>query len=424
MGGYKLLRAAGIKPSILHLNEGHSAFAVIAQAQEIMRSSGLGYNEAIEQSRKNILFTNHTLKQAGNDVFPYMLVEKYLATYAKQMGVDFRHIFALGVDPIYAEGKFGMTILGLNNSAKVNAVSEIHAVAAQKVWPDHKMTAVTNGVHLSTWVCQPLHDLLDEYVGERWNEQGAHLDWEKVMTIPDKRLWDAHRSAKRLLIKHIKHNCAVEIPEDSLIFAWFRRLTAYKQPEVLTLDLDRLERVLANSKRPIAFTFGGKAHPQDTEGKELLKQLYQVSQQQRFKGKLILIPDYNWRMARYMVSGADVWVNSPIRFQEACGTSGMKAAINGLMQFSTVDGCIDEIKDKDVIWEINDTLDPNQYYQQLEEKILPLFNQRDHDDLPLEWIKRMKRTMAVVLSHYGSDRMLRDYIEQLYRPILKQLDRN
>jgi len=240
MGGYKIIQALGIKPSILHLNEGHSAFAVLAQAQDIMRSQGISFNEAIVKSRKNILFTNHTLKQAGNDVFPYSLVEKYLGIYAQDMMVDFRNIFSLGVDSIYAEGRFGMTILGLNNAAKINAVSQIHAEAAKKVWPDHLMEPVTNGIHLPTWVSAELHDLFDEYVGERWSEQLNIMDWDKIDNIPPARLWEAHLVSKRALIKELETNVHVNIPETALVLGWFRRFTAYKQHEVLTLDLERL----------------------------------------------------------------------------------------------------------------------------------------------------------------------------------------
>jgi starch phosphorylase len=422
VGGYRLLKAAGIKPSILHLNEGHSAFAVIAQAQDIMQTEGLDFEEAIARSRENVLFTNHTLKQAGNDVFPYDLVNRYLEIYARNMGVDFRHIFSLGVDPVYAEGKFGMTILGLNNANKVNAVSDIHAVAAKKVWPDHEMTPVTNGVHMPTWVSEPIHRVLDECVSEHWQEQQAVVDWSKVNDIPDEKLWDAHMKAKKLLLENIEYNCNVNIPEDALIFGWFRRFTLYKQPEILTLDLERLERIVTNQERPVAFIFGGKAHPRDDGGKNMLKKLYQISQQDRFKDKLVLIPDYNWRMARYMVSGSDVWVNSPIRYQEACGTSGMKAAANGLIQFSTIDGWIDEIKDTGLVWEIAHNLDADQYYNQIEENIIPTFWDRDENGIPRKWLQRAKKTMEIALSQYGTDRMLRDYIEILYRPILKQLN--
>jgi starch phosphorylase len=420
MGGYKILRAIGIKPSILHLNEGHSAFALLAQAAEIMHTKGTDFQSAVAESRKNILFTNHTLKQAGNDVFPYALVEKYLGVYAKQMNVDFRQIFSLGVDPLYAEGKFGMTILGLNNSARVNAVSKIHAQAAIKIWPDHPMVPVTNGVHLSTWISEPLNNLLDEYVGERWAEQGSQINWDKVMQIPNDKVWWAHLEAKRNLIKQIKENCNIEIPDNALILGWFRRVTAYKQPEILTLDLGKLQELVSSSDRPVRFVFGGKAHPQDVEGKEILKQLYKIAERPEFKDKLILIPDYNWRMARYLYAGCDVWINSPIRYQEACGTSGMKAGANGALQFSTIDGWIDEIKDTGLVWEIEDNLNPEQYYSQLQQQIIPLFWERT-DDIPHKWVERMKGTIQVILRDYGTTRMLRDYIEKLYRPILREV---
>lgn len=423
IGGYKILRALHIQPSILHLNEGHSAFALIAQAQEIMHTKGMNFKDAIVQSRKNIIFTNHTLKQAGNDVFPYGLVEKYFATYAADMGVDFREIFSLGVDPIYAEGRFGMTILGLNNAAKVAAVSQIHAQAALKVWPDHPMEPITNGVHLSTWVSEPIHELFDEYVSEDWNGQGvSQVDWNRVMHIPNDKVWNNHLKAKRALIEQIKQNTGNEVSPDGLILSWFRRITAYKQPEVLMLDLDRLEKMLNDNHangRPIYFVFGGKAHPNDNHGKEILKKLYQATQQDRFKGKMIIIPDYNWRMARYMVSGSDVWVNTPVRYQEACGTSGMKAAANGLIQFSTIDGWIDEVKDTGMVWEISDSLNANQYFSQIENVIIPTFWNRDANNIPQEWVEKMKLTMKIAIQQYGSNRMIREYVERLYLPLLK-----
>ncbi len=419
-GGYKILQALGIHPSILHLNEGHSAFAVIAQAQDIMSSEGLSCNEALEKSKQNILFTNHTLKQAGNDIFPYQLVEKYLGVYAADMGVDFREIFSLGVDSIYAQGKFGMTILGMKNSNRTNAVSIIHAEAAKKVWPDHEMIPVTNGVHLSTWVSASIHELLDEYIGERWNEQSSNVNFGNMTKVPDDRLWQAHMSAKKLLLKHISFNCKVNIPEDALILSWFRRFTSYKRPEVLIMDLERLAGIVNNSERPVRFIFGGKAHPKDTAGKSLLRDMYNlVHNDDRFRDKIILVPDYNWRMARYMISGSDVWVNSPIRYQEACGTSGMKAGANGVLQFSTIDGWIDEVKDRGIVWEIADNLNAGQYFDQLEQQIIPLFWDRNDKGLPYNWIQRMKETMKIVLANYGTDRMLREYIEKLFRPILK-----
>lgn len=419
IGGYRFVRATGITPSILHLNEGHSAFTVLAATQEFMSSKGINFQEALQLARNKTVFTNHTLKQAGNDIFPYQLVEKYLGPYASEFGVEFREIFSLGVDPVYAEGKFGMTIFGFNNSAEVNAVSKIHAEAAKKVWTDHPMKPVTNGVHMSTWVNEWIHELLDTYVGERWNEQGADIDWGKLRNIPDDYLWNAHQAAKKDLIVQMRENCKVEMPEDSLIFGWFRRVTKYKQPEIVTLDLDRLDRVLNHEEVNARFIFGGKAHPRDPEGKQLIQEAYQISQDPRFKDKLIFIPDYNWRMARYMVSGADVWVNSPVRFQEACGTSGMKAGANGLLQFSTIDGWIDEIADTGEVIKIEHHLDAQQFYSQIESEIIPLFTKRDDRGLPVDWLKRMKEMMIICLSFYGTDRMLRDYIETIYRPVLK-----
>jgi len=419
MGGYKILRALGIKPGILHLNEGHSAFTLLAQARELMHTGGIDFKQAVEKSRKNILFTNHTLKQAGNDVFTYQLMEKYLGSFAREVGVDFREIFALGVDPLYGEGRFGMTILGLKNATKVNAVSKIHAVAAQKVWPEHPMIPITNGVHMPTWVAEPINNLLSQYVGEGWADPLGRVNWDGIKNIPDAELWKSHLEGKQVLIKQIAANCGINLPENAMILGWFRRVTAYKQPEILTLDLDRLERIVGNSERPVVFIFGGKAHPQDYAGKEILKSLQQITQQERFKNKLVLIPDYNWRMARYLYAGSDVWINSPIRFQEACGTSGMKAAANGALQFSTIDGWIDEVKDSGIIWEIEDNLNPTQYYDRLEGEILKLYWERENG-IPIEWVKRMKETMRVVLPSYTSTRMISDYIEQAYRPILKE----
>ncbi|MFW5702732.1 MAG: alpha-glucan family phosphorylase [Candidatus Dojkabacteria bacterium] len=418
IGGYKLLKTAGIRPSILHLNEGHSAFTVLAQAQDIMSAKGVDFAAAIEESRKNILFTNHTLKQAGNDVFDYELVENYLGPYAKEMNVDFNQIFSLGVDSQYADGKFGMTIMGLNNAEKINAVSILHAKAAKSIWPDHPLIPVTNGVHMPTWVSEPIHHLLDHYVSERWSEQGARVDWDLIDKIPNEQLWEARKQAKRKLLENIKFNCRVDVPEDSLIFGWFRRLTAYKQPEILILDPERLAHILNSTDRPVRFIFGGKAHPRDEIGKKHLQEIYQMSMDPKFKGKLIIVPDYNWRMARYMVSGSDVWINSPIRYQEACGTSGMKAAANGLIQFSTIDGWVDEIKDENIVWDINHELESMQYYDTIEKEIVPLFHERDEKDVPHQWLERAKKTMKIALSHYGTDRMLREYIEKLYKPLL------
>ncbi len=419
IAGYKLLRKIGINPSILHLNEGHSAFALFAYIEDLLSTGSMTFREALEKARKKILFTNHTLKQAGNDVFPYPLVERYLGKFAEGLGVSFQEIFQLGIDPIYAEGRFGMTILGLNNAVKINAVSKIHALAAKKIWPDHELIPVTNGVHLSTWVSEEIENLLDEYISERWAEIGATVDWPKTMSIPDKLLWDAHNSAKKMLVHEIRVNSGIEMPDDALIFSWFRRLTSYKRPEIITQAPDLFAEILENSPVETRFLFGGKAHPKDTLGKELLQKIWQMSHDTRFKHKLILITDYNWRIARRMVSGSDVWINSPVRFQEACGTSGMKAAANGVLQLSTLDGWVDEVKDKGIIWEINDELTPEQYFGVVRDQIIPMYLNRNEQGIPTEWLERMKKTMRIALSHFGTNRMLKEYIESLYRPMLK-----
>jgi|GEM_PF-84324 len=423
-GGYAILRALDIDPSILHMNEGHSSFVLLARALEYVQTHGKDFDTAIMLARKSLLFTNHTLKAAGNDVFSFELARKYLEPYANQLKTEFRNVFSLGIEEYYAEGSFGMTILGLKNAAKTNAVSKLHAKAAQKIWPNHSMEPVTNGVHLSTWVSRPIHKLLNSYVTEKWNDSDGPVDWKRIENIPDAMLWQAHQSSKADLISELKINCGIEIPQDTLLFGWFRRLTAYKQPEILTLDIDRLAKVVDSQDKPMRFIFGGKAHPNDTMGKELLQKLYKLAQDTKFKNKFVVVPDYNWRMARYMVSGTDVWINSPIRMQEACGTSGMKAGANGVLQLSTLDGWIDEIKDSGVVWEISDSLNAAQYYDQLENVIAPLYYSRNAENIPVEWISWMKQTMKVVLANYGSNRMLLDYLLKLYKPMLEGIVNN
>jgi starch phosphorylase len=380
-----------------------------------MQQESVNFTTAIEKARNKILFTNHTLKQAGNDLFDYTLVQEYLQPYAEEFQVNFRDVFSLGVDPIYANGKFGMSILAMNNASRINAVSEIHAEAAKKIWSDQTMTPVTNGVHLTTWVSEPFHDLFDRNISERWNEQGAKIDWNKLDDIPTEKIWSAHQDAKRTLLKHIQTNCGVNMPEESMLIGWFRRITRYKQPEVMTLDMERLERLIHRDDVDVRFVFGGKAHPKDEAAKKLLQDVWKMTKDPKFKDHIVIVPDYNWRMARYMISGTDIWMNTPIRYQEACGTSGMKAAANGVIQFSTIDGWIDEIKDTGTVFEIEDNLNPDQYYHQLEENIIPEFKDRK------KWVKRMKKTMKIALTNYGTDRMIRDYLEKLYKPMLKEL---
>ena len=417
-GGMRLMHSLNINPSILHMNEGHSGFIIFEYTLSLMHDEKLDFETALKKAQDKLVFTNHTLKQAGNDIFDFLLFEKYLSSTAKELGVDIAKLFELGDDKTYSSGGFSMTIFGMRNAKVSNAVSKIHSVAAKKIWPQYNLVPVTNGVHMPTWVSTEIHELYDEFLGENWHLGCPFVNYENIKKIPKARLWNAHKIRKQKLIHSLNTELGLNLRDDVLTIAWSRRLAAYKRPDLLITDIERLKRIINNSSRPIQILIAGKSHPKDNIGKEILKRMNQCFASPEFHNKIEIIPGYNWQLARRMVSGADIWLNTPYRYEEASGTSGMKAAANGLIQFTTRDGWTDEVNWYKIGWEIPEDDSAQKMYEILENEILPLYYNINEGEYNSDWIDMMLNSMQMALKDFSTDRMVREYLEKIYSQIL------
>lgn len=418
IGGPRMLRAMGVSPSIYHMNEGHSGFLVLEIARRYIEEKGMNFQDAIKLVGDHLVFTNHTLKQAGNDIFPYHLIQKYFNTYLDNLNTSLDSVFELGKDQLYAQGKFSMTVLGLRNAKISNAVSQLHGKAAKKLWPDHSLVAVTNGVHMPTWVSPEIHDLLDKYVGENWHFPEYEVDFSKINDIPDEELWQAHMERKRRLISSINDELSINLRPEALTIAWARRLASYKRPDLITYDVETLAEIVNNADRPVQFLYAGKAHPRDTVGKEMLQRMCNLFQEPRFKNKVVIVPGYNWQLARRLVSGADIWLNTPFRYEEASGTSGMKAAANGVLQFTTLDGWTDEVDWNGKGWIIDEHESADSLYSTLRDQIVPEYFNFADQGYNSAWVQKMKASMIVSLERYSMKRMMKEYLEHIYLPMM------
>lgn len=421
IGGVRVLEKMFVEPTMYHMNEGHSGFLALEVARQYISNEGLGFHDALKKATDKLAFTNHTLKAAGNDIFPYLLLEKYLSPYTDDLQTDFNTIFELGKDYKQGQEGFSMTILGLRNAKISNAVSIIHGKAAKNIWPDYDLVPVTNGVHVPTWVSPEIYKVIEKYLGSDWHERVSDIDFSQIQHIDSGELWHAHLARKNKLVNALNKSLDINLSANALTIAWSRRLTAYKRPDLIISDLERLKGIVNNSDQPVQILIAGKAHPRDTIGKELLQHMnYQLSEVCRddLYSKVVIIPSYNWQLARYMVSGADVWLNTPFRYEEASGTSGMKACINGVLQFTTLDGWTDEVDWSDKGWVIAEEDSAGSLHDSLEHQITPMFFDTNLEGYNEEWIKRMKNSMQLVLENYSMTRMMKQYIEEIYRPIV------
>ncbi|MCA9385250.1 alpha-glucan family phosphorylase [Candidatus Dojkabacteria bacterium] len=409
IGGYRFIQNIGIHPSVIHLNEGHASFVVLEKMNET--DTTLPIEDRFDKAKSNILFTNHTLNAAGNDKFEFSLIEKYMKPYADALGIDIEALFGFGNDQLYSKSAFSMTILGLKGSRIANAVSLLHGEATKRLWPDYPMEAITNGVHMPTWVAGPYQQEFEKYVDMEWKNPTASVDWEKINDIPDETIWQIHNDMKKLMIERINSTLGSSLDQHALTIIWTRRFAAYKRPDMFLQDIERLSEIVNHAERPVQFLIGGKAHPRDTLGKQLLQKVISITQDSRFKNKIVFLKGYNWNLARYVMPGADVWLNNPIRFEEASGTSGMKAGANGVLQFTTLDGWTDEVNWEGKGWVLPQEHISSQIYEILSNQIAPLYYA--NEAYPREWVSMMKETMKACLSHYNMGRMLEEYI-QLY----------
>jgi starch phosphorylase len=453
IGGVRMLRALGVEPMVYHMNEGHSAFAAFERIRELREEKGLSFNEALEFVRVTNVFTTHTPVAAGIDVFNPELMRAYLDGFARSMGISFDVLLGFGrQDPRNRGEPFCMTVLALRLSSWNNAVSRLHARVSrqmwQQVWPktpevDIPIEPITNGVHIPSFISRGMAENYDRYLGPRWIEDPDNVKiWERVEQIPDTELWRTHERARGRLVSFVRKRLRLQLEKrgvsnrdlavadevlnsEILTIGFARRFAPYKRALLILKDIDRLERILTDKDRPVQIVFAGKAHPRDQMGKEMIKQLVQIAAREKLRRHIVFLEDYDLRTARRMVQGTDVWLNTPRRPLEACGTSGMKAVANGALHFSILDGWWDEGYNRELGWAIGsgeeyqdhgfqDELESKALYDILEKDVVPLFYERGSDGLPRRWIRMMKASLHKLCPVFNTHRMVSDYWEQFY----------
>ncbi len=456
MAGVNLLRTLGLKPTVYHMNEGHSAFLTLEIIKNTIKEKQVSFDVAKDIASSKTVFTTHTPVPAGNDIFPLDLVEKYFKDFWPRLGISKEEFLKLGMKPTQdLEPGFNMGILALKIAGKKNGVSKLHGAVSRElfgeVWPEiaaneSPITYVTNGIHTCSWLSPRLKELYNKYLIPYWQDN-IHLDktWEKVKDIPDQELWEAHMQRKEKLLNLVKdstvnrlrrsgysyeeiNDIVSKINPNALTIGFARRFATYKRATLIFRDLERITQILNNQERPVQIIFAGKAHPADKEGQDLIKYIHEVSMMPQFKGKIFLLENYNIAMSRYLVSGVDVWLNNPRRPMEASGTSGQKASVNGVINFSVLDGWWAEGYNQYNGWtigtnaefdsyEAQDNADSESLYRTLESKIVPMYYNKDKDGISSKWIETMKNSIISTGGKYSTARMLVDYTNNLYIPL-------
>jgi starch phosphorylase len=455
VGGFRALKAMGITPGVLHLNEGHSGFAVLEAIRCRMEEEGLDFNRAVPRVSREVVFTTHTPVPAGHDRFDAGLIEEHLGPLRDSMGLSHEWLMSLGRENANNSSEsFCMTVLGLKLSRRANAVSALHGEVSRAMWtslyPGRPEEAVpirhiTNGVHVPTWLAPQMFRLYDRHLGTGWVEHSGEPDiWEGIENVDDAELWETHLSLKTRLIEFARLR-AVEQAElrgesaktlqslgkvlspDALTIGFARRFATYKRANLILADMEILASMVNDPKRPVQFVFAGKAHPNDNPGKQVLQQVAELMRNKRFANKFIFIEDYDINVGRLLVQGVDVWLNNPRRPLEASGTSGQKVVLNGGLNLSVLDGWWAEAYDglngfaigtgrTHTNMDVHDQRDGENLYRVLREGVIPLFYQRDRDGLPRGWIKRMKRTIRTLGWRFNANRMVMDYTMKCYIP--------
>ncbi|MEZ4590271.1 MAG: alpha-glucan family phosphorylase [Chloroflexota bacterium] len=451
IGGVRALRALGINPSIWHMNEGHSAFLILEGIRELV-AQGKTFEEASSIVSKRSVFTTHTPVPAGHDAFGFQLVEQYFNGYWDELGINREHFLSLGGHEEEWGMAFNMTVLALRLSGQSNGVSKLHGEVSremwQEVWPDKPVnqvpiSSITNGVHVSTWVAGEIHNVFDKYLGPSWLEQQDNdAIWQRLAEAPDEELWQVHLDLKRKLMSYLRERVrrrwvngsndptqvltsGTLLDPEALTIGFARRFATYKRATLIFRDLERLQRILLDTHRPVQIVFAGKAHPADEPGKSLIQHIYNLAKHNQLGGRIAFIEDYDMHMARYLTQGVDVWLNNPRRPREASGTSGMKAAINGIPNLSILDGWWVEGYNGANGWaigderefdnqEAQDSFDANFIYQLLEDEIVPLYYDRDRDGTPRGWVEIMRESIRSSTPMFGTRRMIKEYTNELY----------
>jgi starch phosphorylase len=454
IGGLRALRALGIRPTVMHLNEGHCAFAILERTRERIEEDGYDFHRAWVATVRQTCFTTHTPVPAGHDRFSAELMERHLGWLREKLRLDHKGFMGLGREHIDNESEpFTMTVLCLRGSAKHNAVSNLHGKVSrdmwQVLWPGRPVDEIpighiTNGVHWGSWMAPVMQRLFEKELGRDWERRLA-LDpalIERISEIRDGELWEIHILLKNNLIQAVRENLAraarnrgedsakwaTVLDPNKLTVGFSRRFATYKRATLLLEDLERVRRLVHDPARPVQFIYAGKAHPADEPGKSLIKTLFDLSRTPEFFGKLVFVEDYDIGIARFLVQGVDVWLNNPERPLEACGTSGMKVAMNGNLNLSILDGWWDEAYDGMNGFAIGNTMvhgdnrvqrrrDAQSLYDALEGEVLPLFYERGESGIPRQWVRRMKHALASLVWRYSASRMVKDYMERAYLPV-------
>ena len=458
IGGVHILRALGIEPRVWHINEGHSSFMVLERAREYV-AQGLRLEEAIERVRASTIFTSHTPVPAGHDAFDFGLIDKYFYQFWPQLNMSREEFLSLGSYTAGYGEAFNMTKLALMMVGRANGVSKLHGEVSRKMWqnlwPDKSpedvpIGSVTNGVHLPSWTGEAMHRLYRQYLSPDWMEQQDDPAlWARIEEVPDALLWEAHMYLKRKMFSAIRERArddrisramppeqllasGIFLDPEALVIGFARRFATYKRANLIFRDIQRLMQLIHDRYRPVQFIFTGKAHPADDPGKLLLQEIYNFARNPEFGGRIAFVEDYDMHVARYLVQGVDVWLNTPRKPMEASGTSGMKAAFNGVLNLSILDGwwaeayngCNGWVIETDVEYEDQnqqDDADANALYTILEEQVVPLFYQRDRDDVPRGWVAMMKEAIRIVGPQFSARRMVKEYTEKYYVPALKDI---
>ena len=458
IGGVRALRALGISPAAWHINEGHAAFLNLERCRELV-ASGLSFNEAREAVAANSLFTTHTPVPAGNDTFNFDLIDKYFSSYWGELGLTRDQFLNVAREDHGWGSTYGMTVLALRLTGHHNGVSKLHGDVSRKMWQflwpgiegdEVPISYITNGVHTFSWIAQEMNELFGRYLDPDW---GRYVDvqdfWDRhIDSIPDDELWKTHVLRKEVLIEYARHRLKSQhlrlgegmaqiteiehmINPNALIIGFARRFATYKRAALIFRDMERLKRILNNPERPVQIIFAGKAHPADEPGKALIQQIYQASRTDDFRGKIIFLEDYDIDMARYLVSGTDLWLNNPIRPYEASGTSGQKAALNGQPNCSILDGWWAEGYNGKNGWaigeereyhdqEVQAEADSISLYHLFEEEIVPTYFERDHAGTPHRWTAYMKEAIRTCTPQFSMRRMIKEYTTRFYVPEIQQ----
>ncbi len=457
IGGVRALRAMGYEPGVWHMNEPHAAFLTLERARELVKT-GLTFKKAIARTRKGNVFTTHTPVPAGNDEFPLWLIDKNLSNFWPELNLGREQFVDLARHKEPWGETFSMAILALRHSDGRNAVSELHGRVSRKIWhflwpniedeDEVPISSITNGVHTPTWMARRLEVLFDKTLGEGWLDRLDDPEmWAKVDSIPDGELWAVRRHLKRKLALYMLQRVRTRWMEGdlhpiqaiasgamldpyALTIGFARRFATYKRANLVFNDLNRLLELINRPNRPVQIIFSGKAHPADEPGKMLIQEVYRVIKKAENGGRLVFLEDYDMNLARYLVQGVDVWMNTPHRPNEASGTSGMKAALNGALNFSVLDGWWREAyngangwaigEDADLGTEVQDEADAESLYDTLENKIIPLYyTERGNEDIPHKWVAMIKESLRTVTPQFSTRRMLKEYVDRLYMPAVK-----